>query len=172
MVAFYGSLLGLFVFVSAIVAYGKRRPLGTSITWGEAIVAGLVLFAVMFLAYGLVPDTFLKWADGKALNWRSDAIGIPAGKLHDLLAKDADNFWYNHEHNVLFPRGISGPGGAGRIMLSKQTIRDILAANIYIVFLGIHMKLWAAWQRRGKKAAELAKLEPTSSFGRPLVKKA
>jgi hypothetical protein len=168
-VAFYGSFLGLLVCVGAIMAYGKRRPVGTPVTWGEAIVGGLAIFAVMFLAYGIVPDVFLKWADGK-LNWRSDAVGIPAGKLHDILNKGADNFWYNHEKNVLFPNGLSF-GGRGRLGISKQTIRDILAANIYIVFLGAHMKLWVAWQKRGKKAAELAKIEPTSSFGRPLVKK-
>jgi hypothetical protein len=172
-VAFYGSLLALIASVGAILAYGKRRPIGTPITWGESIVAALVLFWVMFLAYGIVPDVFLKWADGKSLNWRSDAVGIPAGKLHDILNKGADNFWYNHERNVLFPRGLSlGDSGRGRILVSKQTIRDIIAATMYIIMLGVHMKLWALWQRRGKKAAELAKLEPTSSFGRPLVKKA
>jgi hypothetical protein len=170
-VAFYGSLLALIASVGAIMAYGKRRPIGTAVTWGESIAAALILFWIMFLAYGIVPDVFLKWADGQSLNWRSDSVGIPAGKLHDFLSKDADNFWYNHENNVLFPKGIS-IGGRGRILVSKQTVRDILAANIYIVFLGAHMKLWAMWQRRGKKAAELAKLEPTSSFGRPLVKKA
>jgi hypothetical protein len=40
------------------------------------------------------------------------------------------------------------------------------------VLLGTQMKLWVAWQKRGKKAAEKAAIEPVSAYGRPLVKKA
>ena len=171
MVAFYGSLLALIVSLGLVMAYGKRRPVGTPLTWGEAMFGSLILFGIMVLAYGIVPDVFIKWASGKYLNWRSDAIGIPAGKLQDILPKRLNNHFYNHERNVFFPNGITF-FGRGRIMLSKEQIRDVIAATLYIVFLGVHMKLWVMWQNRNKKAAELAKLEPSSSFGRPLVKKA
>jgi hypothetical protein len=53
--------------------------------------------------------------------------------------------------------------------LTYQVIRDVIAAGIYVVFLGGQMYLWSMWQARGKtKPAEL----PVSSYGRPLVKKA
>jgi hypothetical protein len=52
--------------------------------------------------------------------------------------------------------------------VSYQSLRDIIAAGIYIVMLGAQVALWAMWQKRGKKAStELA----TSDFGRPLVRK-
>jgi hypothetical protein len=168
-VAFYGSFLALIVSVGLVMAYGKTRPVGTPVTWGEAMIGSIVLFAIMVLAYGIVPDVFIKWAD-KDLQWRSDAVGIPAGKLHDLLPTRLANHYYNHQRNVLFPDGITFMG-RGRIKISKEQIRDVIAATLYIVFLGAHMKVWVLWQNRNKKAAELAKIEPASSFGRPLVKK-
>ncbi len=73
---------------------------------------------------------------------------------------------------MLFGDGITF-FGRGRVLISKETIRDILAANIYIVFLGAQIKIWADWQNRGKKAEAKLKAIPTSStYGRPLVKKA
>jgi hypothetical protein len=168
-VAFYGSLLALIASIGLVMAYGKTRPVGTPVTWGEAMIGSLVLFWIMVLAYGIVPDVFIKWAD-KDLQWRSDAVGIPAGKLQDLLPSRLSNHYYNHQRNVFFPDGITFLG-RGRIKISKEQIRDIIAATIYIVLLGAHMKLWVMWQNRNKKAAELAKIEPASSFGRPLVKK-
>jgi hypothetical protein len=164
-------MLALVVIVSAIWAYGKKRPLGTPITWGESMVAGLLLFAVFVLAYGIVPDTFLKWANGNTLNWRSDIKGIPIGPLGRLTPKKWDNHYFSHAKNVLFPNGITF-FGRGKVTVTKQTIRDIIAATLYIIFLGAHGFLWAGWQRRGKKAAELKALETSSTYGRPLVRKA
>jgi hypothetical protein len=71
----------------------------------------------------------------------------------------------------MFPEGITF-GGRGRIIVTKQAIRDIIAATLYIVFLGANMKLWKLWQVRGKKAAAKAAIEPVSDYGRPLVKRA
>jgi starvation-inducible outer membrane lipoprotein len=53
--------------------------------------------------------------------------------------------------------------------VTYQVLRDIIAAGLYVVFLGGMVVLWSMWQNRGKtKPAEL----PVSSYGRPLVKKA
>jgi hypothetical protein len=164
-------MLALVVTVGAIWAYGKKRPLGTPLTWGEAMVAGLVLFWVFVLAYGIVPDTFLKWANGNTLNWRSDIKGIPIGPLGRLTPEKWDNQYFSHGQNVLFPDGITF-FGRGKVTVTKQTVRDIIAATLYIIFLGVHGFLWAGWQRRGKKAAELKALETSSTYGRPLVRKA
>jgi hypothetical protein len=170
-VAFYGSFLALVIVVALVFAYGRKRKLGTPITWGEAVVGGLALFAIMFLAYGTVPNQWLLWASGKYLNWRSDAVGIPAGPLHKILSHTLDNHWYSGKRNVLFPNGITF-FGRGRVRVVKEHVRDAIAAGFYIVFLGAQMSLWTAWQRRGKKAAEKAAIAPVSSYGRPLVKKA
>ena len=171
MVAFLGSFLALIALVVAVFAYGSRRPVGTSLTWGEAILGAAVVFWIFFLAYGIVPHSFLSWADGKTLNWRSDAQGVPLGPFGSLLPGKTSNGFFSAEKNVMFPDGISF-GGRGRILISKQTIRDIIAATIYIIFLGVNMKLWVLWQNRGKKAAAKVAIEPVSAYGRPLVKKA
>ena len=140
MVAFVVSLVALVVCVAGIVAYARRRPLGTVPTWGEAMAASTFVFFVMFLAYGIVPHQWLAWADNE-LNWRADKILYGPG---DLVAKLPFTVTY-------------------------QVLRDLIAAGLYIVFLGGMVALWSMWQARGKtKPAEL----PVSSYGRPLVKKA
>ena len=171
MVAFYGSFTGLIVVVALVFRYGSKRAVGTPVTWGEAMVGGAAVFAIFFLAYGMVPHAFLVWADGKTLNWRSDAFGIPAGPLNKILNKKWENHWYSGAKNTFFPQGVTF-GGRGRVKIDKQKIRDVVAATLYIVFLGVHIFLWGAWQKRGRKAADKAAIEPVSSYGRPLVKKA
>lgn len=168
MVAFIASLLATVIFVALPFAYGKRRPVGTPLTWGESMGAALYLFWAMFWVYGVVPHQFLSWADGP-LKWRSDAIGIPAGPLKAFLPK-VESHYYSYKTNSLFPQGVTF-FGRGRVIVSKEAVRDFLAANIYIVFLGAQMKLWVAFQKRGQAAAKKAALEPVSSYGRPLVKK-
>jgi hypothetical protein len=71
-----------------------------------------------------------------------------------------------------------------RIMLSTRpvkitgrTVRDTVAALLYIFFLGIQTWMWIAWQKRGtakpKAAPAAATPEPagTSAFSRPVTKK-
>ena len=140
MVAFVVSLVALGLAVGAIVAYARRRQPGAVLTWGEAMAAAAYVFFVMFLAYGIVPHQWLAWADNE-LNWRADKI-------------------------------LYGPGdiiGKLPFTVTYQVLRDLVAAGLYVVFLGGMMFLWSMWQARGKaKPAEL----PVSSYGRPLVKKA
>jgi hypothetical protein len=140
MVALVFSTLILVLGTAAVVAYARRRPQGQALTWGEAMVAATFVYLLMGLAYGIVPHQWLTFADNE-LGWRSDKIVYGPG---DVL------------NNIPFT-------------ITYQIIRDIIAAGIYIVFLGGQIALWAIWQGRGKqKQREL----PTSSFGRPLVKKA
>ena len=170
MIAFVSSLTLLVLLMGGAMQYGKRRPVGTPLTWGEAMVAAIFVFAVFFLAYGIVPDAWLRWADGP-LKWRSDAKGIPIGPLRRLMNKKWDNHWYSYEKNSLWPKGITF-FGRGRIIIVKEQIRDALAAGIYIVLLGVQIGLWSSWQKRGKKAAATSSVQPTSAFGRPLVREA
>ena len=151
MAAFVTSLIILFIGVGASLYIGARRPVGTPLTWGEAFVAGTVLFGLMVVAYGVVPHQWLDYADNELL-WRPDRI---------LMAISSDG--------VKFGDAATQAGGRGRILVSYQTIRDFVAAGLYIVFLGGQMVGWAAWQKRGRAKGGL---EPTSRFGRPLIKKA
>ncbi|HZQ79192.1 MAG TPA: hypothetical protein VFE55_17795 [Acidimicrobiia bacterium] len=63
------------------------------------------------------------------------------------------------------------------IKITGQTIRDVVAALLYIIFLGVQTWMWSAWQKRGtakpKAAAVAATPEPagTSAFSRPVTKK-
>jgi prepilin-type processing-associated H-X9-DG protein len=169
-VAFLASTAALLAGVGLVVLYARRRPVGTPLTWGEAMVGAMFIFGMMFLAYGIVPHQFLSWADG-GLKWRSDAIGIPLGPFGKHPNSPFKLF--GNKANVLFGDGITF-NGRGKIIVTKETVRDIIAATIYIVFLGGQIAVWSFWQKRGTKAAAKAKasLDATSTYGRPLVKKA
>jgi hypothetical protein len=56
--------------------------------------------------------------------------------------------------------------------VSARAVRDIVATVIYVVFLGLQMWMWAWWQKRGERADAQKAIEPTSTYGRPLVKRA
>jgi hypothetical protein len=65
---------------------------------------------------------------------------------------------------------VKSLSGTGRIIVNAQAVRDMVAAVIYIVFLGIQIYLWAKWQKRGRKVPE--DIELRSRFGRPVMRKA
>jgi Na+-driven multidrug efflux pump len=136
--------LGVTIGLTVIVfVYGRRRPPGTPLTWGEAMVAAVYVFFIIFLIYGVVPHQWLAYADNE-LGWRRDKIlGGPASVTEKSI-------------------GLTLP-----FIVTYETIRDIIAAGIYIVGLGVQIALWAAWQNRGKKKPK--EIE-TSAFGRPLVR--
>jgi len=140
MVALVVSTLLLLVGTAAVVAYARRRTPGTFLSWGEAMASAVFVFLLMGLAYGIVPHQWLTFADNE-LGWRSDKIVFGPGNVLT---------------NIPFT-------------ITYQVIRDIVAAGIYIVFLGGQIALWAIWQSRGKVKQRAL---PTSSFGRPLVRKA
>ena len=150
MVAFVSTFLMLIIGVAVCLWVGHRRPIGTPLTWGEAFVGGTFAFGLMVLAYGVVPHQWLDWADNE-LAWRPDKL---------LMAFSGDGVAFNEAAGDL--------GGRGRIIISYETLRDIIAATLYVVFLGVQMYLWAIWQKRGRAKAGI---EPTSRFGRPLIRK-
>ena len=158
MTGFIASVVVTAVMVGIVILVGRRRTPGTPITWGEAFMAATFAFGLLLMIYGVVPDRWLRWADGE-LAWRSDSIGIPVGPLHFLGNKE----------NVLFGDGITF-FGRGRILVTKQVVRDIIAATLYIVFGLGQIWIWFWWQGRGKKAAATPAIE-TSAYGRPLVRK-
>jgi Na+-driven multidrug efflux pump len=138
-VAFALSTLLTIALCVAVFAYGARRPVGTPLTWGEAMLAATLVYLILFLAYGVVPHQWLTWADNE-LEWRPDKVWLGPG---DVLADLPFDLHY-------------------------QILRDIIAATIYIVFLGAQIALWKAWQDRGRQRPR--EIE-TSQYGRPLVKR-
>jgi len=151
--AFVSSVIVTVLMVAICLFVGSRRPIGTPVTWGEAMVGGTWVFAIMLLAYGVVPHQWLAFADNELL-WRPDKllVGISSAGV----------VWGNKAKTL---------GGTGRILINYQAIRDIVATVIYGVGLGGQMVLWSVWQKRGrKKPGEVE--EARSRFGRPVLRKA
>ena len=139
-VAFTGSLIILVLMVVAIFVYAKRRPVGTPLTWGEAMAAAVYVTFAMFWAFGVVPHQWLTYAEGD-LAMRSDAILAGPGStgLFEWLP----------------------------IVISKQTLSDSVAVTLYMLAFGGAIAMWAVWQGRGDKVSDEVE---TSNYGRPLVK--
>ena len=151
MTAFISSVMIVIVGLAIAGLVARKRPPGTPLTWGEAFIAGTFMFALMLVAYGVVPHQWLSYADNNLL-WRADKLLVGVSSA-----------------GVAWGQKAKSLGGAGRIQVNYQALRDIIAATLYIVFLGAQMFLWSAWQKRGRPKAEV---EPTSRFGRPLLRKA
>ena len=152
MVAFLTSFLITILLVAVIFIVGKRRPVGAPITWGESTVAATYVFMIMFWVYGVVPHLWLTWADNE-LKWRPDT----------LVADYIPGFKF------MTPQAL--PDGKFPMTVTMQTLRDIIAVGIYVVFLGLNMYLFAWWQKRGTKTTTTTTEVATSDYGRPLVKK-
>ena len=144
MVAFTTSCVVLVLMVAVGLSFRGRRPVGTPLTWGEAMVAATFIFFAMFWAYGVVPHFWLAWADGDLHMTPNRYFAIPRTKPTDATLK--------------WPLPIT---------VSYQTLRDIVAVGIYGIVFGANIAFWPLWQNRGKKKpVELVK----SDFGRPLVR--
>jgi len=144
-VQFIVAFVGTIALTLVAIPYGRRRPVGSPLTWGQAMLAATYAFAVLFLAYGVVPHQWLTHEQNQ-LNWRADRIW-----LGHSPAPDGFQFsWMPFD-------------------ITFQALGDIIVVVIYSFFLGLQIFMWSWWQKRGKAkpAAEL----PTSTFGRPLVRK-
>jgi len=144
--AFIASFTAAVVLTLAIIPYGKRRPVGKPLLWGDAMLGATYLFGLLFLTYGMVPHQWIDHAD-KNLGWSKDKI-------------------------IYGPGGILKPqsaGGWNPITLQYEAVRDIIVVLIHAFFFGLMIFVAVWWQKRGDvKPKEL----PTSTYGRPLVKKA
>ena len=143
--AFLFSLVITTAMALIVIPFGKRRPVGTDTTWGEAMIGSVYTFFVMFLAFGVVPHQFIDHAD-KELGWRKDKLVYGP---FDILKSDTI-------------------GGSFPITISYEAIRDIVAVGIHVFYIGLMIYLFSWWQKRGEvKTKEVV----SSSYGRPLVKK-
>jgi hypothetical protein len=140
--SFFLSTIGALL----VIPYAKRRPKGAPVSWGEAMLASVYVFGLMFIAFGVVPHQFIDHAD-KELGWSKNNVIFGPG---DILKPQAYGGW--------FP-----------FTMSYEAVRDIVVIVIHLWYFGLLIFLWSVWQKRGdgKPSTELA----TSTFGRPLVKK-
>ena len=129
-----------------VIVVGKRRPVYRQATWGEAMFGSAYVFFVIFLAFGVVPHQWIDHAD-KELGWRKDKVIFGP-------------------FNIMKPQEF---GGQFPFTISYEALRDIVVLGIHGVYIGLFIYLFAWWQKRGEvKQVEL----PSSTYGRPLVKKA
>lgn len=73
MVAFICTLLVGFAGVAAVVLYGRRRPVGAPLSWGEAMAAAVFAMLLFVWWYAVIPHQWLTWA-GNELGWRTDKL--------------------------------------------------------------------------------------------------
>ena len=146
MVALVISILVAVVMTKGILAYAKRRPVGTPVTWGEAMLGAIYVFFLAFLAYGVIPHQWLTLAENE-LSWRADRTVFGPG-------------------NILQPKSA---GGWLPFDVTYRTISDSIAGAFYVVFLGAQIWLWGAWQGRDRNASKGTDIVK-SAYGRPLIK--
>ena len=144
-VAFTGSLIVTALFAAGVVIYSKRRPAGASLSWGEAMAASVYCTFGLVWAFGVVPHQWLAYSQGP-LAMRSDAI----------LAGPGSTGWLGPEGFIEIP-----------VVITKATLSDLIAVNLYGIAFAGAIALWAVWPGRGSKQTEEVE---KSAFGRPLVR--
>jgi len=143
--AFLFSFIITTALALVIIPVGKRRPADRKATWGEAMFGSAYAFFVLFLAFGVVPHQWIDHAD-KDLGWRKDKIIFGP---FDLLK----------------PQELGGPFA---FTISYEAVRDIIVIVIHAFYIGLMIYLFVWWQKRGEQKP---KALPTSTYGRPLVRK-
>ena len=144
--AFIFSLILTVILTGLIFVYGKRRPIGTPVSWGEAMIGSVYAFFVMFIGYGVLPHQWLVHVQNE-LGWRSDKPFLGPGSIFKSQAK----------------------GGSFPFDINYLQIGDIIVTGLYGVLLGVQIYTWMWWQKRGTKKSTAVE---QSTYGRPLVKKA
>jgi hypothetical protein len=142
-IAFATSLIVALLGDLAIILYSKRRPVGKYLTWAEAMAAATFAFVMFNLWYGVIPHQWITLADTE-WGWRADRLVYGPG---DLL-----------EANRFIP-----------FTISYQSLRDFVLVGIYGLGLTLHVFHWVQWQNRAKPKEEVV---PTTTYGRPLARKA
>jgi hypothetical protein len=145
-VALVASILISLLMAGLIRWYAGRRPAGTPVTWAEAMLGAVYVFFLMFLIFGVVPHQWLTLAENE-WSFRADRMFDAWG----LMTATSQGGWFPFE-------------------ITYRVLSDSIASLIYIVYLGAMMAFFGLWQGRGDKAKARSAL-PTSSYGRPLVKR-
>jgi hypothetical protein len=147
-------LLGMLAVVAhmfLMIASRKPRDPEQVVTWSEALAGAVAVFALLGLGYAIVPHEFLTFANA------------------DLEWGDSTKFVFQSGHEILGFLPVNWP-----FSMDFPALRDIAVTMIYVVLLGLNLKLWVMWQERHKVADTTSDDTPPkrSRFGRPLRKSA
>lgn len=143
--------LGFFVLMAHLfMMLASRKPRDPEVpaTWAECIAGAVATFVLMALAYAIIPHEWLTFANSK-LEWG-----------------DSSKFVFTSHENILGFVPIHYP-----FNLDYPALRDVVVTMIYVVFLGLNLKLFVIWQQRNQVLAVAEATDaPTkrSRFGRPL----
>ena len=131
-----------------LVASRDPKPAGYKATWAECYLGAVATFALMALAYAVVPHEWMTYANGY-LRWGD------TGKFIFRSSQDMLFFPWHWPFNMDYP-----------------ALRDIVVSGIYVVLLGLNIMVFVKWQDRNKvpesKPASDATPVKRSRFGRPL----
>jgi hypothetical protein len=137
--------IGLFVIGLIVFFVLLRRPKpARPSTWAECIAGAVGVFAMMTLAYAVIPHEWITFSD-KYLQW------------------DTTVFVFRSNQKMLF-FPWNWP-----FNFDKHNIRDIIVVLIYGIAIGLNIGLSVLWQKRGQEKPEAEAAAPRKSrFGRPL----
>ncbi len=133
-------LIGMIVIVVLMRREKPNRPA----TWSECIAGAVGVFAMMTLAYGVIPHEWITFSD-KYLQWDTTAF---------VFRSNQDVFGLGLVH---WP-----------FSMDKHNIRDIIVVLIYGIAIGLNTVLFIQWQKRGQEKPEEVEQPRKSRFGRPL----
>lgn len=142
MVAIWTSIVITGLMIWAIFAYGKRRPTDRPTTWGEAMVGSVFIFMLLMMVFGVVPDRWVRYTDNE-LGWSVEKMAFTEGQ------------W------------LDGPITLPPFRMDMKKVSDIVVVVEHLVALAFLPLVVLWWQRRDD---EKVVADPTSDFGRPLVK--
>jgi hypothetical protein len=144
------SIVLVVMLVPVVVALRRPKP-DRPATWAMAMAGSVYVFALMLLAYAIIPHEFITFSD-KYLQWGTDTY--------------------------LFKSTTAIPGLESwnwPFSFNMQAVRDIVVVGIYGAFFVGNLVLFSLWQKRPTESEAAAK-EPVpagrSRFGRPLKAKA
>ncbi len=128
--------------LAIVFALMKRPKPNRPATWAECMAGAVGVFALMTLAYAVVPHEWITFSD-KYLQWNTTKFVVRSGQDMGIFK---------------FPFDIN-----------QQAVRDVIVVGIYVIFFGLNLYLFAAWQKRGTvDDTAVVDTPKTSRFGRPL----
>jgi hypothetical protein len=138
--------VALLVIGLIIIAVLIRRPKpDRPATWAECMAGAVGVFAMMTLAYAVIPHEWITFSD-------------------KYLQFDTTKFVFRSNQDIFNLGIVNWP-----FNMDKKAVRDIIVTVIYVVLFGLNLYLFVAWQKRGQEPAEAAEAPPkVSRFGRPL----
>ena len=138
----------LLILLAITFALMKRPKPDRAATWSECMVGAVGVFAMMTLAYAVIPHEWITFSD-KYLQWDTTVF-----------------VFRNNQKMLFFPWNWP-------FNFDKHNVRDIIAVVLYLAFFGLNLFLFSAWQKRGQEKPEGEAAKPrTSRFGRPLRRRA